>query len=94
MLTISLYFVYCVIISCILSFNSRFTRIQIQIMPFLGLKKAELHCVDCKIAELGCHNTKVNMISILTPEGAPILPRINNFSHASSTPCKCVMDNF
>ena len=36
MLAISFYFVNCVIISCKLSFNSRFTRNQIPIMSFLG----------------------------------------------------------
>ena len=44
MLAISFYFVNCVIISCKLSFNSRFTRNQIPIMSFLGFKKAELGC--------------------------------------------------
>ena len=41
------YFVNCVIISCKLSFNSRFTRNQIPIMSFLGFKKAEL-VVKCQ----------------------------------------------
>ena len=49
MLAISFYFVICVIISCKLSFNSRFTRNQIPIMSFLGFKKAEL---GCKMSEL------------------------------------------
>ena len=49
MLAISFYFVNCVIISCKLSFNSRFTRNQIPIMSFLGFKKAEL---GCKMSEL------------------------------------------
>ena len=44
MLAISFYFVNCVIISCKLSFNSRFTRNQIPIMSFLGFKKTELAC--------------------------------------------------
>ena len=72
MLAISFYFVNCVIISCKLSFNSRFTRNQIPIMSFLGFKKAELGCKMSElhlyvvnmlyVAELGCHNTKVNML--------------------------------
>ena len=66
MSAISFYFVNCVIISCKLSFKSRFTRYQIPIMSFLGFKKAELGCkmseLHCKKAELGCHNTKVNML--------------------------------
>ena len=69
MLAISFYFVNCVIISCKLSFNSRFTRNQIPIMSFLGFKKAELGCKMSELhlyvvkkAELGCHNTKVNML--------------------------------
>ena len=44
MLVISFYFVNCVIISCKLSFSSRFIRIKIQIMSFLGFQKAELGC--------------------------------------------------
>ena len=43
------YFVNCVIISCKLSFNSRFSHNQIPIMSFLGFKKAEL---GCKMSEL------------------------------------------
>ena len=44
MLVISFDFVNCVIISCKLSYNSRFSRnqSQIPIMSFLGFKKAEL----------------------------------------------------
>ena len=38
MLAISFYFVNCAILSCKLSFNSRFTRNQIPIMSFLGFK--------------------------------------------------------
>ena len=69
MLAISFYFVNCVIISCKLSFNSRFTCNQIPIMSFLGFKKAEL---GCKMSELHLYvvkrqnwvvdNTKVNML--------------------------------
>ena len=55
MLAISFYFVNCVIISCKLSFNSRFTRNQIPIMSFLGFKKAEL---GCKMSELHLHVVK------------------------------------
>ena len=44
MLVISFYFVNCVIISCKLSFSSRFTRIKIQIRSFLGFQKTELGC--------------------------------------------------
>ena len=76
MLAISFYFVNCVIISCKLSFNSRFTRNQIPIMSFLGFIKAELGCkmseltfVCCKKAELGCHNTKVNMLQYFDARG-------------------------
>ena len=32
--------------------------------------------LSCKKTELGCHNTNVNMLKILTPEGAHILPEI------------------
>ena len=95
MLAISFYFVNCVIISCKLSFNSRFTRNQIPIMSFLGFKKAEL---GCKMSELHLYVVKRQnwvviirkwiCFSILTPEGAPILLGINNFSHASRTCCK------
>ena len=95
MLAISLYFVNCVIISCKLSFNSRFTRNQIPIMSFLGFKKAEL---GCKMSELHLYVVKRQnwvviirkwiCFNILTPEGAPILLAINNFSHASRTRCK------
>ena len=95
MLAISFYFVNCVIISCKLSFNSRFTRNQIPIMSFLGFKKAEL---GCKMSELHLYVVKRQnwvviiwkwiCFSILTPEGAPILLGINNFSHASRTRCK------
>ena len=49
------YFVNCVIISCKLSFNSRFTRNQIPIMSFLGFKKAEL---GCKMSELHLYVVK------------------------------------
>ena len=55
MLAISFYFVNCVIISCKLSFNSRFTRNQIPIMSFLGFKKAEL---GCKMSELHLYVVK------------------------------------
>ena len=55
MLAISFYFVKCVIISCKLSFNSRFTRNQIPIMSFLGFKKAEL---GCKMSELHLYVVK------------------------------------
>ena len=59
---------------------------------FLGFQKAELRCpkteLICQKADLGCHNTNVDVLSILTPEGAPIFSEINNFSHASSTRCK------
>ena len=55
MLAISFYFVNCVIISCKLSFNSRFTRNQISIMSFLGFKKAEL---GCKMSELHLYVVK------------------------------------
>ena len=55
MLAISFYFVNCVIISCKLSFNSRFTRYQILIMSFLGFKKAEL---GCKKSELHVYVVK------------------------------------
>ena len=55
MLAISFYFVNCVIISCKLSFNSRFTRNQIPIMSFLGFKKAEL---GCKMTELHLYVVK------------------------------------
>ena len=55
MLAISFYVVNCVIISCKLSFNSRFTRNQIPIMSFLGFKKAEL---GCKMSELHLHVVK------------------------------------
>ena len=48
-------FVNCVILSCKLSFNSRFTRNQIPIMSFLGFKKAEL---GCKMSELHVHDVK------------------------------------
>ena len=48
MLAISFYFENYVIISCKLTFTSRFTRIKIQIMSFLGFQKAEL---GCKYAE-------------------------------------------
>ena len=92
MLAISFYFVNCVIISCKLSFNSRFTRNQIPIMSFLGFKKAEL---GCKMSELHLYVVKRQnwvviirkwiCFSILTPESAPILLGINNFSHASSS---------
>ena len=95
MLAISFYFVNCVIISCKLSFNSRFTRNQIPITSFLGFKKAEL---GCKMSELHLYVVKRQnwvviirkwiCFSILTPEGAPILLGINNFSHASRTRCK------
>ena len=30
----------------------------------------------CKKTKLGCHNTNVNMLKILTPEGAHILSEI------------------
>ena len=95
MLAISFYFVNCVIISCKLSFNSRFTRNQIPIMSFLGFKKAEL---GCKMSELHLYVVKRQnwvviirkwiCFSILTPEGASISLGINNFSHASRTRCK------
>ena len=95
MLAISFYLVNCVIISCKLSFNSRFTRNQIPIMSFLGFKKAEL---GCKMSELHLYVVKRQnwvviirkriCFNILTPEGAPILLGINNFSHASRTCCK------
>ena len=43
-------------------------------MSFLGFQKAELGCkvakLGCNEAGLDCHNTKVNMLSFLTPEGA------------------------
>ena len=55
MLAISFYFVNCVIISCKLSFNSRFTRNQIPIMSFLGFKNAEL---VCKMSELHLYVVK------------------------------------
>ena len=55
MLAISFYFVNCVIISCKLSFNSRFTRNQIPIMSFLSFKKAEL---GCKMSELHLYVVK------------------------------------
>ena len=55
MLAISFYFVNCVIISCKLSFNCRFTRNQILIMSFLGFKKAEL---GCKMSELHLYVVK------------------------------------
>ena len=55
MLAISFYFVNCVIISCKLSFNSRFTRNQIPIMSFLGFKKAKL---GCKMSELHLYVVK------------------------------------
>ena len=55
MLAISFYFVNCVIISCKLSFNSRFTRNQIPIMSFLGFKNAEL---GCKMSELHLYVVK------------------------------------
>ena len=55
MLAISFYFVNCVIISCKLSFNSRFTHNQIPIMSFLGFKKAEL---GCKMSELHLYVVK------------------------------------
>ena len=55
MLAISFYFVNCVIISCKLSFNSRFTRNQIPIMSFLGFKKAE---PGCKMSELHLYVVK------------------------------------
>ena len=75
MLVISFYYVYCVIISCKLSFSGRFTRVYIQIMSLLGFQKAELGCkfakLGCNEAGLDCHNTKVKMLSFLTPEGAP-----------------------
>ena len=49
-------------------------------MSFLGFKKALLDCektiLSCKKTELGCHNTNVNMLKILTPEGAHILSEI------------------
>ena len=44
-------------------------------MSFLGFQKAELGCklakLGCNEAGLDCHNTKVKMLSFLTPEGAP-----------------------
>ena len=55
MLAISFYFVNCVIISCKLSFNSRFNRNQIPIMSFLGFIKAEL---SCKMSELHLYVVK------------------------------------
>ena len=55
MLAISFYFVNCVIISCKLSFYSRFTCNQIPIMSFLGSKKAEL---GCKMSELHLYVVK------------------------------------
>ena len=55
MLVISFYFVNCVIISCKLSFDSRFTRNQIPIMSFLDFKKAEL---GCKMSELHLYVVK------------------------------------
>ena len=55
MLAISFYFVNCVIISCKLSFNSRFTHNQIPIMSFLGFKKAEL---GSKMSELHLYVVK------------------------------------
>ena len=77
MLAVSYYFVNCVIISCKLSFTGRFTHNKITIMPFLDLQKAELGRqkaeLGCQKAALGCHNTKANILSNLTQEGAPIL---------------------
>ena len=55
MLAISFYFVNCVIISCKLSFNSRFTRNQILTMSFLRFKKAEL---GIKMSELHLYVVK------------------------------------
>ena len=49
------YFVNCVIISCKLSFNSRFTRNQSPIMLLLGFKKAEL---GCKMSDLHLYVVK------------------------------------
>ena len=44
-------------------------------MSFLGFQKEELGCklakLGCNEAGLDCHNTKVKMLSFLTPEGAP-----------------------
>ena len=48
-------FVNCVIISCKLSFNSRFTRNQIPILSLLGFKRAEL---GCKMSELHVYVVK------------------------------------
>ena len=83
MLVISFYYVNCVIISCKLSFSSRFTHVYIQIMLLLGFQKAELGCkfakLGCNEAGLDCHDTKVKMLSFFDARGRTELSEINNF---------------
>ena len=67
-------------------------------MSFLGFQKAELGCklakLGCNEAGLDCHNTKVKMLSILTPEGAPNYRKFIISSKQVALVANGVMDDF
>ena len=85
----SLYHANChlVVVSLVFRFRS-----------FLSFQKAELGCkyaeLGCHEAGLACHNTKVKMLSFLTPEGAPNNWKLIISPEQVALVVNGVMDNF
>ena len=67
-------------------------------MSFLGFQKAEQGCkfakLGCDEAGLDCHNTKVKMLSFLTPEGAPNYRKLIISPKQVALVANGVMDDF
>ena len=67
-------------------------------MSFLGFQNAELGCklakLGCNEAGLDCHNTKVRMLSFLTPEGAPNYRKLIISPKQVALVANGVMDDF